>query len=203
VKPPPSASNGYITFGCLNQFQKVSIPAQRLWAELMSKVENSRILIHAPTGKCRSDLAARFQDAGVDPCRIDFVGRQSRREYLETYHRLDIALDSFPHGGGITTCDALWMGVPVVSLRGKSSVGRGGASILNAIGLKELVALRPEEYRNSAINLAADPMRLAEIRMNLRDRMKASKLMNLDSFVAAIESAYHLMLGTDGPTPPA
>jgi predicted O-linked N-acetylglucosamine transferase (SPINDLY family) len=194
VKSPPYGSNGYITFGCLNQFQKVSVPAQRLWATLMSKVKDSRMLIHAPQGKCRSDLTARFRDMGIDPRRINFVARQARRDYLETYHGLDIALDPFPHGGGITSCDALWMGVPVVSLRGKSAVGRGGASILHPIGLGDYVATSPEAYCDAAMRLAADPMKLAEIRSNLRARMSASKLMNLRSFVTAIE-AFYVALG--------
>jgi predicted O-linked N-acetylglucosamine transferase (SPINDLY family) len=156
------------------------------------------VLIHAPQGKCRSDLIARFEKVGIDPARIEFVGRQSRREYVQTYHRIDIALDPFPHGGGITTCDALWMGVPVVSLRGKTAVGRGGASILSAVGLHECVAMSNEEYRNSALNLAADPTRLEEIRSNLRSRMTVSQLMKMSNFVSAIEEVYSTLLTRAG-----
>src|SRR5208337_4322502 len=99
-------------------------------------------------------------------------------EYLRIYEHIDVALDPFPYGGGTTTCDALWMGVPVVSLAGETAVGRGGLSILSNIGLPELVARDPEEYVRIAAELARDLPRLSNLRATLRQRMQSSPLMN-------------------------
>jgi predicted O-linked N-acetylglucosamine transferase (SPINDLY family) len=112
---------------------------------------------------------------------------------MRTYGRIDIALDPFPWGGGITTCEALWMGVPVVSLVGRTAVGRGGASILANIGVPELVAQTPEQYVQIAAALARDLPRLAELRRTLRARMQASPLMDAPRFARNVEAAYRQM----------
>ncbi len=116
--------------------------------------------------------------------------RQERKEYLERYHRLDIALDPFPYGGHTTSLDALWMGVPVVSLAGQTSVSRAGLSILSNLGLPELVAFSEDDYVRIAVELAENLPRLVELRTTLRSRMEASVLMDAPHFARQIEAAY-------------
>jgi protein O-GlcNAc transferase len=124
---------------------------------------------------------------------VRFVGMAPAAEYLRLYHWIDVALDTFPYGGGATTCDALWMGVPVVSLRGKTAVGRGGLSILSNVGLPELAARSEEEYVRIASELAADLPRLKDLRQTLRQRMQQSPLMDAPRFARNVEAAYRQM----------
>ncbi|MGA2441512.1 MAG: tetratricopeptide repeat protein, partial [Tepidisphaeraceae bacterium] len=128
---PPPAEAGYVTFGCLNNSAKVSMSALDLWAQILQAVPRSRLIVHFNPGPHLDAMRERFAGKGISPDRLEFPSRQAWPEYIQTYGRIDIALDPFPWGGGITTCDALWMGVPVVSLVGRTAVGRGGASILS------------------------------------------------------------------------
>ncbi len=130
---------------------------------------------------------------GVEPARVQFTGFLGAEAYFHHYRRIDIALDTFPYGGGTTTCDALWMGVPVVSLAGKTAVGRGGLSILSNIGLPELAAGTEDEYVRLASELAADLPRLGNLRSTLRQRMKQSPLMDAPRFTRNVEAAYRQM----------
>ena len=191
--PPPSESAGYITFGCLNNFAKVSPGALDLWAEILAAVPDSRLILHSHPGSHRDGVRDRFAGNGVSPERIHFLAKQPWTQYIQTYAQIDIALDPFPYAGGITTCDALWMGVPVVSLAGQTAVGRGGKSILSNIGLSEFVARRPRQYVQTAITLAQSPERLAELRRTLRPRMLTSPLMNARRFARNVENAYRKM----------
>ena len=117
-------------------------------------------------------------------------------EYFAQYEQIDIALDTFPFRGGTTTCDALWMGVPVVSLVGQTAVGRGGLSLLSNVGLPELAAHTEDEYVSIAVELANDLPRLAELRATMRERMQASPLMDAPRFARNIEDAYRSMWQT-------
>jgi predicted O-linked N-acetylglucosamine transferase (SPINDLY family) len=130
---------------------------------------------------------------GVEPERLSFADLTPMMEYLRTYRQIDVALDPFPYGGGTTSCDALWMGVPVVSLAGQTAVGRGGLSILSNIGLPELVARDVDQYVRIAAELAGDPNRLAELRATMRDRMQKSPLMDAPRFARHVEAAYREM----------
>jgi protein O-GlcNAc transferase len=190
VAEPPMRRNGFVTFGCLNKFAKVSLPAQRLWGRILRETENSRLVLHSQEGDHLIELKDRFEEWGIARDRIEFVPRQSRGEYMRSYGRLDIALDPFPFGGGITTCDALWMGVPVVSLVGKLSVGRAGKSILSNVGLSDLVAKDEEEYVSIAKRLGGDVERLEELRKNMRGKMRQSPLMNGRKFTRDMEMIY-------------
>jgi predicted O-linked N-acetylglucosamine transferase (SPINDLY family) len=114
-------------------------------------------------------------------------------EYFALYDRIDVGLDPFPYGGGTTTLDALWMGVPVVTLVGRTAVGRAGLSILSNAGLPELVARTPEEYLSIAAGLATDVPRLAELRTGLRARLQRSPLTDAARFAGHIEAAYRTM----------
>jgi predicted O-linked N-acetylglucosamine transferase (SPINDLY family) len=151
------------------------------------------MMIHSYPGSHLDEVRERFSRKGVAPDRLEFVAKLPWPQYVALYSRIDIALDPLPWGGGITTCDALWMGVPVVSLVGQTAVGRGGKSILSNIGLGELAARRPRQYVQTAIALAESPARLAELRGNLRHRMLTSPLMNARKFARNVETAYREM----------
>ena len=193
VQPPPALKKQVVTFGCLNNYRKITDATLSLWVRLLGSARGSRLLLHCPEGNSRQRVIAFFSQAGVDPSLIDFVGTHPARQYFASYHRIDIALDPLPFGGGITTCDALWMGVPVVSLRGRTAVGRAGASILSNVGLTDLIADTPEQYVQIAAGLAADPPRLSELRATLRARMSASPLMDAPGFARDVEAALWTM----------
>jgi protein O-GlcNAc transferase len=127
---------------------------------------------------------------GVSPARIGFVSSAPRAQYLQNYHRIDIALDTLPYNGITTTCDALWMGVPVISQVGHTACGRAGLSLLTAVGLSDLVSHRPEHFAPIAQNLASDPRRLEHLRQSLRQTMAQSPLMDAPQFAKKVESAY-------------
>ena len=193
VAPPPAARNGYVTFGCLNKFTKVSDAAVRAWARVMARTPTSRLIVHAPPGHARQRVLAMLAEENVAGDRVRFVGRQPALEYLETYHRIDVGLDPFPYNGGTTTCDALLMGVPVVTLAGDVAVRRAGASVLTNAGLPELIARTPDTYVEIAAALAADLPRLATLRAQMRGRMTTSPLTDLAAFVRDLELAYRTM----------
>jgi predicted O-linked N-acetylglucosamine transferase (SPINDLY family) len=134
-----------------------------------------------------------FEQEGIAGSRIEFVEPRPWREYLKLYHRLDIVLDTFPYNGHTTSLDALWMGVPVVSLAGPRAVSRAGLSQLTNLGLPELVARTEDEYVEIATKLAGDLPRLSELRATLRSRMEASVLMDAPRFARQIEAAYREM----------
>ncbi|HSZ56228.1 MAG TPA: tetratricopeptide repeat protein [Tepidisphaeraceae bacterium] len=195
VNALPALSAGHVTFGCFNNFMKVTPQTLDLWAKILATVPGSRIVIHSHAGSHREQAKGRFGKLGIDASRVEFVAMAPTAQYLRQHHQIDIALDPFPYGGGTTTCDALWMGVPVVSLAGHTAVGRAGVSLLNNVGLTQLVAQTPQQYVSIAAALAADPAKLAEIRAGLRERMRCSPLMDAQRFAADIEAAYRFMSG--------
>jgi predicted O-linked N-acetylglucosamine transferase (SPINDLY family) len=190
VVPPPALSAGIITFGSLNAFQKISGPTLDVWRQLMQSVPRSRLLLHAPVGKHRGQLIQGFETSGIADDRIEFVDRLPWSQYIQTYQRIDIALDPFPYGGGITTCDALSMGVPIITLRGKTTVGRGGSSILQNLNLPEFIAESPQQYISAATALANDLALLSKLRSCLRERMLDSPLTDAVQFARDIEAAF-------------
>ncbi|HEY2342365.1 MAG TPA: tetratricopeptide repeat protein [Chthoniobacteraceae bacterium] len=193
VSPLPATTAGYVTFGCLNNFAKVSAKSIDLWLEILVAVPSSRLLLHAPRGDCQEETRRKFARRDLTPERLEFVERCSWAEYLQNLQRIDIALDPFPFNGGITTCDALWMGIPMVTLSGASAVGRAGRSVLFNLGLPELVAETPERYREIALELAGDLPRVAALRASLRERFEQSSLRDAAGFACNIESAYRAM----------
>ena len=186
----PAASRGHITFGSLNAFSKTNDQLIQLWRDVLDAVPNSRLMIHALGGDQNGTARKRFTDAGIDPARLTLVGRQSRNEYLNQYNAIDIALDPIPYGGGTTSLDALWMGVPVITLAGTLPVGRTGVTLLNQLGLNEWIAQTPQQYVQLAARLAGDLPRLAELRQNLRQMLSKSILMDAPRYVRGLESAY-------------
>jgi predicted O-linked N-acetylglucosamine transferase (SPINDLY family) len=190
VAPPPAIQRGTISFGCLNKFAKVSPAALRFWATILHRVPESRLMLSAPPGDHRQRILDVFGANGVSSERIEFVAKQCFPDFLALHHQIDIALDPFPYNGGTTTCYALWMGVPVITLAGTTGVQRSGASLLSNVGLPELIATTQEQYVQVAIDLAGDLRRLSELRVTLRDRMTASPLMDVPRFVGNLEAIY-------------
>jgi protein O-GlcNAc transferase len=188
--PLPAERNGHITFGSMNQFAKISPAALDLWCEILKRTPSSRLLIHAPSGKYLSAIRERFDRQGIAADRVEFIDRQDWGPYIRTYNRIDIGLDTFPYNGGITTCDTMWMGVPVISLSGQTPVGRGGRSILSNVGLGDLIAYSPGQYVDLAVKLAGDIPRLRELRGTLRQRIQRSPLMDASRFARHVEAAY-------------
>ncbi|WP_322031153.1 tetratricopeptide repeat protein [Paraburkholderia sp. J76] len=189
----PAASGATFTFGCLNNPAKISDHALHLWSRVMAAVGDSRLLLLAPPGAPRERIAARCAAQGIDASRVAFVGHQARAPYLETYRRIDLALDSFPYNGHTTSLDAFWMGVPVVTRAGRSAASRGGWSLAANLGLPELVAHTDEDFVRVASELARDLPRLAALRAGLRVRMEASPLMDAPRFARNMERAYQKM----------
>jgi predicted O-linked N-acetylglucosamine transferase (SPINDLY family) len=193
VNAPPACEAGHVTFGCLNNFCKVTQPTLVAWCRLLKVVPRSRLLLHAHPGSHRDRVRNFLAEHDVSPERLSFVSFAPIAEYMRLYQQIDIALDPFPCGGGITTCDALWMGVPVVSLVGNTAVGRAGFSILSNVGLPELAARDTEQYVDIAVAMAQDLPRLADLRTTLRDRMRNSPLMDASRFARNVEAAYRAM----------
>ncbi len=167
ISPLPAERNGYVTFGCLNNFCKVNDGVLALWAGVLSLTAHSRLILLSPPGDHRSRVLERLR---VDPARVEFVTFLPRDHYLRLYHRIDIMLDTFPYNGHTTTLDALWMGVPAVSLVGRTPVGRAGLSILTNAGLEELSTTDAEGFVLRAVELAGDRFRLRWLRETLRPR---------------------------------
>jgi predicted O-linked N-acetylglucosamine transferase (SPINDLY family) len=193
IRQLPALQQGHITFGCLNNLCKLNVPTLVTWAKLLLAVPNSRILIHAYECTHRQRLQDQLKQEGVEPSRVRFVGYVSAEKYYDHYQQIDIALDTSPYCGGTTTCDALWMGVPVVSRVGETAVGRSGLSILSNVGLPELVGRSGEEYVRIASELARDIPRLGNLRSTLRQKMEQSPLMDAPKFARNIEAAYRRM----------
>jgi protein O-GlcNAc transferase len=187
VRPLPAEKNGYITFGCLNNFAKINDAVLEVWREILAAVPDSRLMLVPPMGKIPSHVREKL---GVTPGRLIGLPRESRLDYFKNYHRIDLALDPFPCAGGITTLDGLWMGVPAVTLAGPTAVSRSGLAILSKVGLTELVAKSKADYVALAIALARDTARLRDLRAGLRGRLERSLLMDARRFTRQIESAY-------------
>jgi protein O-GlcNAc transferase len=193
VNALPALQTGQITFGSLNNFAKVTAPTLAAWISLMQAMPEARLLLHANCGEHRDRVRELFARQRVSPERLTFTDSVPWAEYFQLYHHIDVALDPFPYAGGTTTCDALWMGVPVVSLAGQTAVGRGGLSILSNVGLADLVAQDAEQYVRIARELACDLPRLSHLRATLRERMQASPLMDAPRFARNVEAAYREM----------
>jgi protein O-GlcNAc transferase len=196
VNNPPFATVGTITFGCLNDFSKVNPRVLSLWARILRTLPNSRLLLHCPPGNHRQRISSLFQSSGVDPNRIELMPMLIMPDYFRLYHHIDIALDPTPWPGGTTTCDSLWMGVPVITTTAKTAVSRGGASILSQLSLTDFVAADADQYVQLATTLASDTGRLSTLRLTLRDRMQSSPLMNAPGFTKDIEAAFKEMWET-------
>lgn len=195
VGPLPALANGYVTFGCLNNFCKVSDGVIDLWSRVLTAVGGSQLLLLSKFGTHRDRTRAAFAGKGVDPGRIEFVAPGTRDAYLQAYHRIDVGLDTFPYNGHTTSLDALWMGVPVVTRVGETAVGRAGWSQLNQLWLDRLAAREDGSFVGIARELAGDLAALERMRTTLRERVSASPLADATAFARGVEAAYRSAWG--------
>lgn len=195
--PPPVLTRGHVTFGSMNSLNKIGLAAIGAWARLLATVPNSRLLIKAfnlADPDVRALLLRRFATHGIAADRTELRGwAPSQTHHLAAYSEIDVALDSFPYAGVTTTCEALWMGVPVVTLVGDRVLGRYGLSLLRAVGLADGVAEDEQTYIARAAALAGDPARLAELRRTLRPAITGSPLCDKQGAARAIEQAFRRM----------
>lgn len=190
----PALVSGKITFGSFNHFPKVSSETVMLWAGILKAITDARLIMKAKSlsdkGACHNAIEM-FKAQGIAEERIELLSHiPSFREHLDTYNRIDVCLDTFPYNGTTTTCEALWMGVPVITLSGNTHTSRVGASLLSNIGLSELVAGSPEEYVSIAVNLANNINKLQSLRKRLRDMMSHSPLTDAKQFAVNLEQCY-------------
>jgi protein O-GlcNAc transferase len=197
VTPLPCATGSTFTFGSFNNLAKLTPDTAALWARVLHAVPGSRLLLK---GKALADpsIAAihhdRFASHGIGPDRLGFLPHTpSTREHLAAYASVDLALDPFPYSGTTTTCEAMWMGVPVVTIAGRRHSARVGMSLLSAVGLTEFIAPDADAYIRTAAAFAADRARLSELRATLRARLRSSPLCDAAAFVPKLELAYRQM----------
>jgi len=193
IGPLPALRNAYVTFGAFNDTNKLNQAAMALWVKIIRAVAGSRLLIKSRAADdpvwCRH-LKQRLGRMGLASSRVRIEGQKTTRAYFQLYNEVDIALDSYPYNGTTTMCDALWMGVPVISLVGRHHVSRVGLSILSQVGLEFFAATTPDEYWAKAIALAGKPNALASIRRSLRHRVMNSPLYDHRALAQQVENAF-------------
>ena len=193
VTPLPAQANGYITFGHFGRTERLNDMVIAAWTRILHAIPSARLMLNnRPFQETafRSMVQARFAAHGIAADRLDLVYTVPQRNAWGAYGAIDIALDPFPHNAGTTTIEALWQGVPVVSLAGRPTVGRFGASILHAIGLDDWVTTDIDAYVARAIEAASDLVSLSQVRRELRQRVATSPLFDAAGLARAIESAY-------------
>jgi predicted O-linked N-acetylglucosamine transferase (SPINDLY family) len=189
AREAPMERNGYVTFGAFTQPAKLSPTTLRLWARILDALPTSHLLVAGATDRLRAKLV----DAGIAASRVELAPFLPVADYLRLFDRVDIGLDPLPYSGGTSTCDALWMGVPVITLPGERSASRSAASILAAVGLDEWVARDADDYVELARRFAGDPVLIGELRRSLRGRVRASALTDEAGFTRQLEQAFELM----------
>lgn len=193
VGPLPADRDGHVTFVSVNNFTKVTNQVLETWARILARVPGSRIILQTSglaSQFVQDRVRAIFAARGVGADRVDMRRPIPMYDYLKLIESCDVMLDPFPFNGGTTTCHGLWMGTPVVSLEGKTHAGRMGLSMLTCIGLPELCAPTEEAYVDVAVALAGDLPRLRQIRAGMRDRLRASPLLDGPRYVRNLEAAY-------------
>ena len=192
----PAKRNGYITFGVLCNNRKINSNIMELWAEILKTNKESRLLLSFSTGNdpdMRKYYFSEFERLGIDDQRVAICGGTHHAEHLKYYSEADIILDTFPLNGATTTCEALWMGVPVITLVGELHFSRIGLSILTRIGLEFFAASTPKEYIAKAAALADNRQALENLRASMRERMNSSILRDSKKFASGAEAVYRKM----------
>ena len=180
-----------MTFGSRNKFRKVTVDVLSAWTEILKAVANSRINILVDAGECyKLQVLEEFERRGVSRDRVQVVGSQDLENYLKSFHAIDLHLDTFPMGGGVTTCQSLWMGVPVLAWEGGAESSRMSSMILQRAELGEFVARSREEYIQKAVDFSNKREWLAELRMSMRSRLPDRSV----EFARGFEQAYRQML---------
>lgn len=198
VSPPPVVASGVVTFGSFNNFAKVNDDLIGMWARILTKVPDSRLFLKSMAlgdHATQQAVLAKFQACGINADRIALLSTvNSALDHLALYAQIDIALDTYPYHGTTTTCEALWQGVPVITLAGATHAARVGVSLLSAVGCQELIAENPDDYVNIAVTLAGDLDRILYYRENLRSIMAVSSLMNATGLTKTVERVYSALL---------
>jgi predicted O-linked N-acetylglucosamine transferase (SPINDLY family) len=197
---PPLATSGRATFGVFTNFVKVRPPTIELWSRVLHATPGARLVLQAKAladAAVRDGVAAQFARHGIGADRLELRGWRDFADYLNEVARCDLILDTLPFAGHTTSCHAMWMGVPVVTLAGETHRGRMGASLLISMGLNELVATTTQQYVDTCTALTGDVRRLTEMRLGLRDRMRAAPFMNGRQFTRDLEAAYAKMLAEE------
>jgi predicted O-linked N-acetylglucosamine transferase (SPINDLY family) len=199
IAPLPSAASAQITFGSFNSIAKITPEVVGLWSKVLHNNPESRLIIKTfslSDGATRKRYTELFTANGIDIERVELrPWERNTTSHLAVYGEVDIALDTFPYNGTTTTCESLWMGVPVVTLSGERHSARVGTSILSRVGLDDLVAATPDEYLRITENLARDKERLIQLRQTLRKKMQASPLSDGAAFTGHMEKAFRRMWG--------
>jgi predicted O-linked N-acetylglucosamine transferase (SPINDLY family) len=194
VSELPLLSAAHVTFGCFNNLAKVTPSMVALWAQLLGALPGARLRLKSfglAAASAQRSIREQFAARGIAAERVELSGPdESFAAHLDRYREIDIALDVFPYNGAATSCEALWMGVPLITLAGPTHVSRVGASILSGAGLSELIASSAEEYVQKALELARDVERLRALRATMRDRLTRSPLLDAQGFARSVESAY-------------
>lgn len=191
ISPLPALTSGRITFTSFNHFTKISDPTVSLWSQVLKTLPNARLMILISGGNQGNEhIYKLFEKHGANQNQLELVDRRSKNEYYKLYQKGDISLDPFPCNGGTTTCDSLWMGVPVITLAGKTFASRAGVTLLSNLHLEELIAETWDQYVQIAKNLADNLEYLSRLRSELRERMLVSPLMDAQRFTHNLESAY-------------
>jgi protein O-GlcNAc transferase len=196
VAPPPALANGFVSFGCCLNYAKLSKSALTLWAATLSAITDARLVLRASgfsDATLVQDALARFSAAGIDPARITLLPHATFPDHLKTYDLIDIGLDTTPFNLATNSVEALWQGVPLVTLAGDTSAGRMGMGLLDAAGMSELVATDTTHFVRLCANLAADCRRLAHMRQTQRSRLMASPLLDGRAKAGELERAYRTM----------
>ncbi|MDH3288158.1 MAG: tetratricopeptide repeat protein [Betaproteobacteria bacterium] len=179
------------TFGSMNSFPKLNAGVVKMWSRLLHAVPGSRLIVATvPAGSAQQRLLASFAAQGIAASRIECAPKLGNEAFWRLHGRIDVALDPFPMNGGTTTCETLWMGVPVVTLAGASFAGRAGCSILVAAGFPEWIAASEEDYLRIACTLVQDRSYLAQLRAGMRERLRASALLDGAAFARGLEKLY-------------
>ncbi len=196
VNALPAVENGHVTFGAFTNVWRLNSRLLEIWSEILKCTDNSKLILGFRGGDdegLQHRFLSQFEQCGISRERIELRGMKPYRTYLKQYNDVDIVLDTFPENGGTTTCDALWMGVPVISLVGQHQVGRYGLSVLSSVGLERFAATTALEYVTHVVSFANNPESLIEIRESMRSRMAESPLCDSKRFAHELESAYRDM----------
>jgi protein O-GlcNAc transferase len=193
VSPLPALQNGYVTFGCFQVLTKMNDAVLALWGRVLQAVPHSRLRLASNQSNdavLKQRMRQRLEAAGIDTARVKLVGPVPREQYLSSYAEVDIVLDTFPFTGGTTSCEALWMGVPTLTMTGSTLIARQGASMMGCVGLTDWIAVDEADYLNKAVRHAADPHALHVLRQSLRKRTLASPLFDAERFAGHLEQAF-------------
>jgi predicted O-linked N-acetylglucosamine transferase (SPINDLY family) len=192
VAPLPALKNGYLTFGCFQNLSKVGNEVLTVWGKILSAMPDAKLRWQCKQlgdQAVRAQFIERLRQHGIDPARVTLHGSVTREAYLAAHAEVDVMLDTFPYPGGTTTCEALWMGVPTLTVAGDTLLARQGASLLTAAGLGDWVTTGEEDYISQAAALANDLPKLATLRAGLRGQVRVSPLYDARRFARNFEEA--------------